>query len=1113
MSSEMRTSGVLLKKCKNVEDSSESQPFQTFRPFFFIVDNYSFRYYDKEPDPESSLEITARGTIDLSSCSLVTNHHNTRIENYFELVTHGKTTKLAARSIMEYEQWIETLTYVINLAKDKRNPVTELSVLPHLKVKVNGLIPLQGDLESHAILVVISGIDFSFISPVFSSHPNNNSILFHIPSESYRSGGGPVQIRVVQVSSASSSLPQLIRSKIGGQTSLDISFCSRGRIVAENDIDVELCKSVAEGGKTVVVSIVSNIAAAHPPPPPVLSPDGAAVVNKTRILLGNVRSDLKMSEEQVQEVRKSTAERKEELENVEKKWFSQKVPSPVVNVHPPALVTPYSHHLLTPTTATAPFLSPPRAVLARAATISDRDEVIDMMMSRDKEKDYPLSSKYDDNFDKAMNLVSEIIARRSATSHVVIPGHSTFSHPYVKSHTPQRQAENNSPKTRPTINHSQAITTSSSSFLQAPAPSLPQSSTALKATSPSSALPRALSPSASGEKKHLSQSSRFFPTPSPITSSIIEPTDSLTDDEKIRRLISTSLRQDVKKAPVRLKIDSSRSLIKRLFSRFGEGGTTRQVPLYRFQDLCLRACHRSVSQDQINAAFKYAKSLDQKDDVSSSSLEESLDFTAFVNALFIVSFLPFSNQIYDPLVKFSTFVDEKLTALAKRLKIIHRKAGNASNSSNSSFITDDALSFTQENISAVSETSPPRHSKQEIEISSSDQQEMLSSDHQGKETFTDLDATTELAAENTTSLMLTPAATASSDATFSAHSPLKDLSPLPQALFNLLKESPPSYSSSRKGERSVAARVDEMKSPSPKLAPLSTKQIETASSIMKVEEGDGVDDDIKRLSARIQALDMDFTFSGKSAKKLPDTASMNTQSEGPLDLQDLLQKEEYQQYNFKKKTTMTLASPSQIFSPSTNSSSSSSTVKGNGGGTLSFSSTLRTLDLPEVRAIFAADQNAIAVVFNHYADLRVNRLPPPSGKKKKSNAGSSLSFLSDRSLLLLNDVLRFAHDFEIIPTMMSSAQFAIVFSSIAVSSAKGSDPGRTNQGVAQTLRLSDFSELLAKVAIKSFHESGPRFPPRQAAVHFLRSLDESKGRSIMSSQDSAVTFRFGRKGR
>jgi hypothetical protein len=109
-----------------------------------------------------------------------------------------------------------------------------------------------------------------------------------------------------------------------------------------------------------------------------------------------------------------------------------------------------------------------------------------------------------------------------------------------------------------------------------------------------------------------------------------------TDDEKIRRLISSSLRQDVKKAPVRLKIDSSRSLIKRLFSRFGEGGTTRQVPLYRFQDLCLRACHRSVSQDQINAAFKYAKSLDQKDEVSSSSLEESLDFTAFVNALFIV---------------------------------------------------------------------------------------------------------------------------------------------------------------------------------------------------------------------------------------------------------------------------------------------------------------------------------------------------------------------------------------------------------------------------------------------------------------------------------------------
>ena len=166
------------------------------------------------------------------------------------------------------------------------------------------------------------------------------------------------------MSSSSSPLPRVIRSKLGGQSksNLDLSFCFRGRVVAENDIDYELCASVAEAGKTVVVSIVDNIASAHPPPPPFLSPDGAAIVNKTRMFLGDVRSDLKMSEEQVQEVRKSTAERKELLENVEKNWFPQSI-HPVVSLDPPSVSYP-----MIKTPATEPRAAPLSGELSLASS-------------------------------------------------------------------------------------------------------------------------------------------------------------------------------------------------------------------------------------------------------------------------------------------------------------------------------------------------------------------------------------------------------------------------------------------------------------------------------------------------------------------------------------------------------------------------------------------------------------------------------------------------------------------------------------------------------------------------------------------------------------------------
>lgn len=1082
---EMRTSGFLLKY------EEVSKPHQ----LFYILDNFNLFYYDEEPAPNTPLELTARGTIDLSECTLLKETSNSRIEHSFTLVTKSTRgqIKLAARSALEYNQWIETLDYVINLAREKQKQNglnSRTSLFPRLKIKVNGLIPLEGDVQAHAVLVATSSSDFSFVSPVLSSLPNNNSsttnvsvsLLFTSTELSVPiqfASPGPLQLRVVQVSSSSSPLPRVIRSKLGGQSksNLDLSFCVRGRVVAENDIDYELCASVAEAGKTVVVSIVDNIASAHPPPPPFLSPDGAAIVNKTRMFLGDVRSDLKMSEEQVQEVRKSTAERKELLENVEKNWFPQSI-HPVVSLDPPSVSYPM---IKTPAAVGAAFVSPPRAVLARAATGRVEEEITGEKYKVNEPivetRVFPLSSRYDDNFEVAMNAVSEIIARRSATPRLI----PTAMTPQTRftSQTPQRQKE---------------VASSSSPFLQAPPPHPPPPSSSSSSYLPQRTSTRkVISPSA--EKSPSAPLQKFSPQKVPTLSSVTTSTPiySLTDEEKIRHLISTSLRQAVKRDPVRLKIDSSRPLMKRLFSRFGEGGTTRLVPLFRFQDLSLRIFQRSVPQDQVNAVFKFAKSLEHGDEIL--SLEESLDFTVFVNALFILSILPLTDQDFDPLVKFSHFVEEKLTALARRLKIQKRKhPGKLNSSGNSSFVTDDALSFTQENMSMISESSPPRKSHQEIDSGPAKELDNTSS-----QILTSNDIDSALTPPRISSSLLEAAEV------FSSNSPLKDLSPLPQALFNLLKESPPSFRSSARGERSVSQVVVGETPPPPSASSMITTTEAAMSTLKRTVEGD-VDDDIKRLSARIQALDMDFSFpGGKSAKKQEKGVSRQV-GEGPLELEDLIQKEELQQYSLKKINT---SSPAPIFSPLT------SSAKGNAIGTLASSSTLRPIDLSEVRAIFAADQNSIAVIFKHYSDLRVNRLPPLSGKKK-SNAGSSATpALTDRTILLLNDVLRFAHDFDIIPSMMSSAQFAIVFSSIAVSSAsRGNDHGKTNEGVAQTLRMSDFSELLAKVAMKCFNESGPRFSPRQAALHFLRSLDESKGRSIISSQDAGVTlFRLGRKGR
>ena len=144
-----------------------------------------------------------------------------------------------------------------------------------------------------------------------------------------------------------------------------------------------------------------------------------------------------------------------------------------------------------------------------------------------------------------MNAVSEIIARRSATPRLI----PTAMTPQTRftSQTPQRQKE---------------VASSSSPFLQAPPPHPPPPSSSSSSYLPQRTSTRkVISPSA--EKSPSAPLQKFSPQKVPTLSSVTTSTPiySLTDEEKIRHLISTSLRQAVKRDPVRLKIDSSRPLI------------------------------------------------------------------------------------------------------------------------------------------------------------------------------------------------------------------------------------------------------------------------------------------------------------------------------------------------------------------------------------------------------------------------------------------------------------------------------------------------------------------------------------------------------------------------
>jgi len=449
---ELRTSGYMLLKKISTSFEESTSIFFNYSQYFFVLNEFNLIYYDKEPAPgnntiESFESPAAKGTINLSLYSLLRVVDN-KIPFSFELVPLDNNTtvtnttvtiiSLAARSAAEYKQWIDTLTYVINLAR-KRKQEGARNTPRNLKVKINGLIPLPGHGEIHAVLVATSGgSNFAFISPILSATIPQNAtsatLIQTVPSDCYLNPG-PLKLRVIQLNSSLSALPHLIQSKTANASqTLDLTGCVRSRVIAENDIDVDLCKTVAETNKTVVVSIVNSIATAHLPPPPSLSPAGAAVINQTRTLIADVRTQAKISEEEAQEAKLSTAARNEILKNVEKKWFPHfETPRSTESNIPISVVTntttiPSTLLSLTSTSSTSTplsypvnlsFLSPPRAQLVRTATavvkrtIEQEEHMNTRKTTEIVQSRYPLSSHYDDHLDEAMGAVNEILARRS----------------------------------------------------------------------------------------------------------------------------------------------------------------------------------------------------------------------------------------------------------------------------------------------------------------------------------------------------------------------------------------------------------------------------------------------------------------------------------------------------------------------------------------------------------------------------------------------------------------------------------------------------------------------------------------------------------------------------
>lgn len=163
--------------------------------------------------------------------------------------------------------------------------------------------------------------------------------------------------------------------------------------------------------------------------------------------------------------------------------------------------------------------------------------------------------------------------------------------------------------------------------------------------------------------------------------------------------------------------------------------------------------------------------------------------------------------------------------------------------------------------------------------------------------------------------------------------------------------------------------------------------------------------------------------------------------------------------------------------------------------TLNFS-----IDLPGVRDVFARDKRALKSIFLHFATTRPTNFRNPY-------AGPS-----DR--WSLDDAKRFAHDFRLVPGVVSMPQLVDIVATVtdkAPGSASGSAPrrrrpsGRTDGFDGGVCMLYDaFLEFLGRVALQGFTQRPPFKAPAYAVMSLFQWLDRSPGRERMKLRDGTT---------
>lgn len=255
-------------------------------------------------------------------------------------------------------------------------------------------------------------------------------------------------------------------------------------------------------------------------------------------------------------------------------------------------------------------------------------------------------------------------------------------------------------------------------------------------------------------------------------------------------------------------------------------------------------------------------------------------------------------------------------------------------------------------------------------------------------------------------------------------------------------------------------------------------------------------------------------------------------------------------------------------------------------------STGRATDIPDVKQVLSMDRKALDVLFRHYSHVRASNVPTAAGRGGKthlhgmmkafglapastanakrsaaaaSSAGGASSpsagggpgrgyptsdtglaipstVLLDTSLLLFSDVSRCAHEFNLVPALVTHAALYQLFTGVAEhleqpdapghsqhhlnSPAKGLEASSSSAATAAAVtpaatsggggggvlvvRVPAFLELLARVSLVAYHISGPLLSPGASLLVLLRWMDMSDGRQAImkSSYKGAGGIRF-----